>query len=228
MERPFDIQIEKLKTRLIKMCSLVDEQVELAIKAIEEVNYEMAKLVEERDEKIDKYDTKVEKICQRIIALNQPVAMDLRLLMSALKINSNLERIGDLAVNISRNAADLKAKPEFFDKLDFEEISSITREMIKGSFDSFINEDSELAKKVLADDDKLDSLVDDNSKRLIEIMKKDNNQIDAAMTFYSVFQELERMGDHATNISEEVYFIINAKSIKHRDLDDDDLFEETS
>lgn len=226
MERLFDIQLEKLKTRLIKMCSLVDEQVELAIRSVNEINHELAALVEERDEKVDRFDSKIEKVCQKIIALNQPVAVDLRLLISALKINSNLERIGDLVINISRHARDLSARPSFVEKLDFEEISITTREMIKGAFDSFINSDTELAKKVLTNDDKLDSLVRENSKRLLEIMKGDSALIDQAMTFHSILQELERIGDHATNISEEVYFIQKAKSIKHRHLEEDDFRDE--
>src|SRR4030042_3360015 len=94
MERQFDLNIEKLRTRIIKMCSLVDEQVELALKAIEDDNPELSKIVTERDKKVNKYDRKVEKICQKIIALNQPVAMDLRLIMSALMISTNLERVG--------------------------------------------------------------------------------------------------------------------------------------
>ncbi len=108
MERQFDVQIEKLKKKILKMCSLVDEQVENAIKAIDEENIEIANQVIERDDKVDKYDVKIEKVCQKIIALNQPVAMDLRLIISALTINTNLERIGDIAVNLCENFLVLK------------------------------------------------------------------------------------------------------------------------
>ncbi len=114
MERQFEIQIEKLKTRLIKMCSLVDEQVELALKAVDEENTELADLVIERDAKVDKYDVKIEKICQKIFALSQPVAADLRLIMSALTIDTNLERIGDLAVNIAENAIGDRERSQIF------------------------------------------------------------------------------------------------------------------
>jgi len=216
MERPFDIQLEKLKTKLIKMCSLVDEQVEFAIRSLENDDIELAEFVVDRDSKVDKYDVKIEKICQRLFALNQPVAMDLRLIMSALKINANLERIGDLAVSIARNVIDIGAKPDFHNRLHFADVSLITRDMIKKAIDSFINSDSELAKTVLVDEDKLDSLVDEDTVILVEIMKESSDNVARGVLYYDIFQSLERLGDHATNICEEVYFIVKAQLIKHR------------
>ena len=103
METHFEIQLGKLRTRLFKMCSLVDEQIQFALRAIEEEDLTLAESVIERDKKVDKYDVKIERICQKLFALNQPVAMDLRLIMSAMTINTNLERIGDIAVNIAEN-----------------------------------------------------------------------------------------------------------------------------
>lgn len=216
MERPIDLQLEKLKVKLIKMCSLVDEQVELAIKAVEENNNEIASLVEERDAHVDKYDNKIEKVCHKIFAINQPVAVDLRLIISALKINSNLERIGDLAVNIARNAKDLSSKPDFFMKLHFNEIADISRGMINNAIDSFIGSDVELAGSVIESDDKLDSLVRKDTNTLIQIMKDDPGNVASALKFYSINEELERIGDHAVNIGREVYFIVKARSMKHR------------
>lgn len=216
MERRLDQQIEKLKTRLIKMCSLVDEQVEFAIKSVEESNMELAQIVIERDDKVDKYDVKIEKVCQKLFALNQPVAMDLRLIMSALTINHNLERMGDLAANIATDAAFLKDKPKFFEELGFKEIASISREMVRSSIDSFIENNPKLAEKVIGMDDGLDNLTRTKYKLLVEIMKRDPNNIDAALKFYSIFHDLERLGDHATNIAEDVFFIVEAQLIKHR------------
>jgi phosphate transport system protein len=219
MERLFDIQIDKLKTKLIKMCSLVDEQVEFAIRSIEKNNHTLADIVEDRDNRVDKYDIKIEKICQKMFALNQPVAMDLRLIMSALKINANLERIGDIAVNIALDSKELQAIPEFFPRLHFNEIAGIARSMIKMAIDSFISNDIDLAKKVISSDDKLDDLVIEDSKLIKEIMKEKTENIDPGLIFYSVFRELERLGDHATNIGEEVYFIMKAQLIKHSNED---------
>ena len=223
MERPFDIQIEKLKTKIIKMCSIVDEQIGHSIDSISKTDKTLADSVIEMEEKVDKFDVKIERICQKLFALNQPVAMDLRLIMSGLKINSNLERMGDLAVNIAKGAKDLDTYPEFMNRLHFNEISQIAREMIKKSFDSFINKDTELAKIVIASDTKLDELVREDSKILTEIMKESPLNVENALIIYSVLQEIERLGDHAANISEEVYFILKAQSLKHKD--DQDLEE---
>ncbi len=119
MERQVDQQLEKLKTRILKMCSLVDEQVDLAIRSIEEDNPALADIVLEKEKKVDKYDLKIDKICQKIFALNQPVAMDLRLIMSALTINTNLERMGDIAVNIIENSRLIGKIPEWIKQNTF-------------------------------------------------------------------------------------------------------------
>jgi len=225
MERLFDIQIEKLKTRLIKMCSLVDEQVDFAIKAMEEEDADLAQVVLDRDKKVDKYDVKIEKVCQKIFALNQPVAMDLRLIMSSLTINNNLERIGDIAVNIAEAFLILKKKPSFIDKTKFSEMAKVTKEMVKDSIDAFIENDAKLAQKVLKTDDILDELNRENHKILIELMKADPAVIEEAVTLLVTSRQMERMGDHATNIAEDVYFIVEAQLIKHKYekimLDDD-------
>jgi len=215
MERHFDQQLEKLKTKIIKMCSLVDEQVEFVIKAVEEENSDLAKIVIERDAKVDKYDLKIDRICQKIFALNQPVAMDLRLIMSALTINNNLERIGDIAVNIAENFLISGKKPEFYSRLKINEMSIIVKEMIKNAIDSFIENNAKLAQKVISTDDALDEMNAYNHKVLIEIMKEDKNNIEPAVAFLVITRMMERMGDHATNIAEDVYFIVEAQMIKH-------------
>lgn len=220
MERPFDIQIEKLRTKIIKMCSIVDEQIALAINSVLNNDKTLADSVIEMEEKVDKFDVKIERICQKLFALNQPVAMDLRLIMSALKINSNLERMGDLASNIARNSKDLSNYSDFIKRINFAEIAEIVREMTKKSFDSFINSDTELAKSVISSDNQLDNLVNKDSKILVEIMKEKSENVENALIIHSVLQEIERIGDHAVNISEEVYFILKAQSLKHRKEDD--------
>jgi phosphate transport system protein len=216
MERLFDIQIEKLKTRLIKMCSLVDEQLEFAIRAFEEENLELAQLVVDRDKKVDKFDVKIEKICQKIFALNQPVAMDLRLIMSSLTIDNNLERIGDIAVNIAESFLILKKKPAFIDKTKFVEMSKVAKEMVKDSIDAFIENNAKLAQKVIKTDDVLDELNRENHRILIEIMKEKVANIEPAVHLLVTSRQMERMGDHATNIAEDVYFIVEAQLIKHK------------
>ncbi|OGU54315.1 MAG: phosphate transport system regulatory protein PhoU [Ignavibacteria bacterium RBG_13_36_8] len=216
MERQFDLNIEKLRTRIIKMCSLVDEQVELALKAIEDDNPELSKIVTERDKKVNKYDRKVEKICQKIIALNQPVAMDLRLIMSALTISTNLERVGDLAKNISYSFIDLKRKPDFISETKYFEMARLAKEMLGNSIDAFNDGNLELAKGVILKDDELDELYSTNRRMLIDTMKKNVRFIEDCVNLLEISRQLERIGDHATNIAEDVYFIIEAQLIKHK------------
>jgi len=216
MERQFEIQMEKLKNRILKMCSLVDEQFDSAIKSIENENVDLAMQVIEKDNKVDKYDVKIDKACQKLLALRQPVATDLRFIMSAMTINSNLERIGDIAVNISENFLLHKKKPSFLSRSNFTPMANLVREMIRNSIDSFINNDPKLAQKVIEADDVLDKYNIDNHQILINIMKENKDDIEAAVTLLVICRQLERLGDHATNIAEDVYFIVEAQMIKHK------------
>ncbi len=216
MERLLDEHLEKLKTRVIKMCSLVDEQLQFAIRAFEEENVELATLVIERDKKVNKYDVKIDKICLKIFALAQPVAMDLRYIMSSLTINSNLERMGDIAVNIAENVLIVKKKPSFYAQTKLEEMFKISQEMLKNSIDAFIGGNAELAKKVILSDDIIDKLNADNHQILKDIMKRNPDNIEPAVALLVISRELERLADHSTNIAEDVFFIVEAQLIKHK------------
>jgi len=216
MERLLDEHLEKLKTRVIKMCSLVDEQVQFAIKAVEDDNLELAQSVIDRDKKVNKYDVKIDKICQKIFALAQPVAMDLRYIMSSLTINSNLERIGDIAVNIAENVLLVKKKPEFYHDTKLEEMFKLTKRMLKNSIDAFIGGNPELAKEVILTDDVVDKLNTENHLILKSIMKQNPDNIEAAVALLVISRELERLADHSTNIAEDVFFIVEAQLIKHK------------
>lgn len=216
MERVLDEYIEKLKTRVIKMCSLVDEQVQSAIKAVEDENLELAKEVIEKDKKVNKYDNKIDKICQKIFALTQPVAMDLRLIMSSLTINNNLERIGDIAVNIAEYIIMLEKKPAFLKNTKLEEMFIVTQQMLKDAIDSYIGGNETLAKSVIISDDKLDQLNYDNHKILIDIMKQNPDNVEPGIAVLVMSRQLERLGDHCTNIAEDVFFIVEANRVKHK------------
>lgn len=216
MERLLDEHLEKLKTRVIKMCSLVDEQVQFAIQAVEEDNLELAQSIIDRDKKVNKYDVKIDKICQKIFALAQPVAMDLRYIMSSLTINSNLERIGDIAVNIAENVILIKKKPEFYKDTKLEEMFNLTRRMLKNAIDAFIGGNPELAKEVILTDDVVDKLNAENHLILKSIMKQNPNSIESAVALLVISRELERLADHSTNIAEDVFFIVEAQMIKHK------------
>jgi phosphate transport system protein len=216
MERQLDVQLEKLKKRLFKMCSLVDEQVNNAIKAVEEDDMNLAKSVIEKDDKVDKFDIKIEKTCQKIFALNQPVAMDLRLIMSAMSLDMNLERIGDNAVNIAQHIIEMKKKPEFFVETKFTDMAKLVILMLKKAIDSFIDNNAEYARKVIEMDDQLDMLDKENHRIIVEIMKKDCKYVEEGVSMLGISRIMERLGDHATNIAEDVYFIVEAHLIKHR------------
>ena len=216
MQRLLDEHLEKLKTRIIKMCSLVDEQVQLAIKAVEEDNLEIAQSVIEMDKKVDKFDVKIDKICQKIFALSQPVAMDLRYIMSSLTINNNLERIGDIAVNISENILLIKKKPAFFSDTKLTEMFKIAKQMLKNTIDSFITENADLAREVILSDEVIDRMNAENHKILKAIMKQSPENIEAGLALFIISRQIERLADHSTNIAEDVFFIVESKMIKHK------------
>jgi phosphate transport system protein len=216
MERILDEHLEKLKSRVVKMCSLVDEQVQSAIKAVEDEDLELAKQVIEKDNKVDKYDNKIDKICQKIFALTQPVAMDLRLIMSSLTINNNLERIGDIAVNLAEYLNMIKQKPSFFNQTKIDGMFMIVKQMLKDAIDSYIQGNEALAKSVIESDNALDKLNVENHKILVDIMKQDKNNVESGVVLLVMSRQLERLGDHCTNIAEDVFFILEARLIKHK------------
>lgn len=216
MERILDLHLEKLKTRVIKMSSLVDEQVQLVIRAVLEDNLDLAQFVIDHDNKVNKYDVKIDKICQKIFALAQPVAMDLRYIMSSLTINSNLERIGDIAVNIAENVILIQKKPGFYNNTKLDEMFNLTKRMLKNSIDAFIGANPELAKEVILTDAVVDKLNAENHRILKSIMKQSPENIEGAVALLVISRELERLADHSTNIAEDVFFIVEAQLIKHK------------
>ncbi len=208
-------ELEQLKTKIIKMGSLVEEQIELSIRSLFEGNLDLAKTVISRDDEVDKYDIKIDKHCQRIFALTQPVAFDLRLIMSALMINSDLERMGDIAVNISERAAPLLGYSELLKKVRVDEMSVKVKKIVRMGIDCFVNSDAELAKKIILMDVEVDNL----DKQIFDLitleMRNDNDMIIPCSHILTLIRNIERLSDHATNIAEDVIFLIDAKIIKH-------------
>ncbi|MFA5405096.1 MAG: phosphate signaling complex protein PhoU [Ignavibacteria bacterium] len=209
-------ELDLLKTKVIKMGSLVEEQLEFAVKSLFEQNLELSKLVIERDKKVDKFDVKIDKLCQKIFALTQPVAVDLRLIMSALKINNDLERMGDIAVNIAERAEPLKNDIDLLKRVQLDIMAEKVLTVVKKTIDSFVNNDHELALSVIKSDDIIDDMERNIFYKIIEEMTKDNSLITAGAHSISLLGQLERLADHATNIAEEVIFLVDAKIIKHK------------
>lgn len=208
-------ELEQLRTKIIKMGSLVEEQIEFAFRALFEGNIELAKIVMKRDDEVDKYDIKIDKHCQRIFALTQPVAFDLRLIMTALMINSDLERMGDIAVNISERAEGLIGYNDLLEKMRVDEMARKVQRIIKMSIDCFVNGDAELAKEVINIDEEIDRLDRDIFELLTAEMKSNADLIVPCSHILTLVRNIERLADHATNISEDVIFLIDAKIIKH-------------
>ena len=215
MPRHFEIELDHLRTTIIKMGSLVDEQIDLATTALIESNAEKARFVIERDKKVDEFDNVIDALCERIFVLTQPVATDLRLIMAALKINHELERMGDIAVNIAERAIPLQNYLPLLRKSRVIEMSSIAREMVKRAIDSFVNNDPELAREILPKDDLVDNLNRDIFNFLVNEMKSNPDIIEAGAHIIVLSRHLERLADHATNISEDVVYLVDAKIVKH-------------
>jgi phosphate transport system protein len=215
MPRHFELELDQLRTMLIRMGSLVEEQIELAVRGILESNVSLAQIVIERDRKVDEFDNEIDKQCMRVFALTQPVAIDLRLLMAALKINNNLERIGDIAVNIAERVKPLSPSSEFVKTTSIRTMAEAAREMVKHAIDAFVNSDVELAKRVLESDDRIDTMDRETFNLMLKRMKEEPPNVEAAAHVMILSRHIERLADHATNIAEDVVFLVNAKIIKH-------------
>jgi len=217
-------ELDLLKTKVIKMGSLVEEQLEFALKSLFEQNSELSKIVIERDKKVDKYDVKIDKLCQKIFALTQPVAVDLRLIMSALKINNDLERMGDIAVNIAESTEPLVNNIDLLKRVQLDIMAEKVMTIVQKSIDSFVNNDHEVAIGVIKSDDIIDNMDREIFDKLVDEMAKDNSLIKPGAHSISVLRHLERLADHATNIAEEVIFLVDAKIVKHKNnLDNLDI-----
>lgn len=213
-------ELEQLKTKIIKMGSLVEEQIEHAIQALFEGDIELSKKVISRDDEVDKYDIKIDKHCQRIFALTQPVAFDLRMIMSALMINNDLERMGDIAVNISERTVPMMGFKDLLLKMRVGEMTEKVKKIVKMSIDCFVNSDAELARSIILMDIEIDKLDNEIFDLLTEEMKENNELIVPCSHILTLIRNIERLSDHATNIAEDVIFLIDAKIIKHsKDFD---------
>lgn len=216
MKNHFEQEIDNLKTNLIKMASLVDEQVERVITALEKGNVELCKGIKAKDLEIDAYDNLIQTQCENILALFQPVTVDLRFIISALMINNQLERCGDIAVNISQR---VKKTAEFFSLISEAQIIEMgkhAREMLKNAIDSFINNDSDLANKVIASDEIVDNLNKHTFKFLVSKMQTNPELIEPCAHLIVLTRHVERLADHATNIAEDLVFYVEARIITHK------------
>lgn len=216
MERIFDEELKQLRQHILTMASLVEEAIFKATEALKQRDKSLAEEVIASDKKIDELENKIDEFCLDLIALRQPVAQDLRFITMAMQSNADLERMADLAVDIAERAQELIAQPVLKPLIDIPKLAEIAQKMVKEAVDAFINKDAELAKRVVLSDREADSLRDLVQKELIDdYMVKDGSTVTRAVPLILVSRHLERICDHATNIAEDVIYMIEAKVVRH-------------
>jgi phosphate transport system protein len=216
MKDHFMQEIDELKTNLTKMASLVDERVERAIKALETGDIELCKGMKSTDVEVDAFENSIKTQCENILALFQPVATDLRFIISSLMINSQLERCGDIAVNISQRVKKTVSQREFLTETQIVEMGKRAKEMLKDAIDAFLNLDIKLAEKVIDNDSSVDKMNKQIFNFVVEKMKSEPAAIETGAHLIVLTRQIERLADHATNIAEEAVFYKNAIIIAHK------------
>lgn len=215
MDRHFDEELTQLKQRLLHMGDTSQEMIGLAVKSLVERKDAYAKDVFNLEERVNHMEVEIEEEVLKLLALRQPAARDLRLLTAILKINNDLERVADQAVNISEVAVYLLKEPLLKPLIDIPKMAALAQKMIKNSLDAFVNHDADLAQEVCHDDDEVDQINDQIFRELLTYMMEDPKAITRAVDLILISRNLERIADHATNISEDVIFIEQGKNIKH-------------
>jgi phosphate transport system protein len=215
MSKHLQRELEKLKKRLLSLGALVEERVRMAIKAIDLRDADLAERIANSDYEIDESEVEVEEECLKIMALYQPVAVDLRFLTAVIKINNDLERIGDEAVNIAQRVR-VMAKGERLDvPIDFSEMTEKTATMLKESLDALVNLDLDLAVQVCVMDDEVDEFKDKTYDVVKEAIHKNPDRVGYLINLLLISRHLERIADHATNIAEEVVYLIEGEIVRH-------------
>ncbi len=215
MERLFDEELKNLKEKLLRMAALVEESIELSIEGLKEQKEEPALEVLKLEEDVNLLDVEIDETCLRLLALRQPMAGDLRFITSAMKIGTELERMGDLAVNIAQRALELNKMPLLKPLIDIPRMAVLARAMVTDSINAFINRDENLARDICKRDDEVDGLNDQIFRELLTYMIEDPLTIKRAVGLLLVGRHLERIADHATNIGEDVIYLVKGKTIKH-------------
>jgi phosphate transport system protein len=214
-QRHFDDELADLKSTLLRMAGLAEDQIDKALTALVTRDSALARHVIERDHQVNTLDVEIDEECIRLLALHQPAARDLRLVTTAMKISTELERISDLAENVSERTIELNEEPQLKPYIDIPLMGKMARTMVKESIDAFVKDDSTLARKVLRDDDFVDDLMEQLFRELLSFMLEDTRTISRAIRLSFIAKYLERMADHATNIAELVVYLVEGKIIRH-------------
>jgi len=213
--RHFQSELEQLKTRILEMGGLAEEEVRIAIKGLVERDVALIDHALAGDEPVNALHIEIDSRCFTLLALYQPMAADLRAIVAAVKINTDLERVGDLAVNIAEAIVRYMRHPPVNELIDIPRMGTIAQTMLRDALDAYVKRDSALAQSVLDCDDELDALKTQVFRDLLNYMLKDPGTIEPSLDLILISRHLERIGDHATNIAEDVIFMVLAKDVRH-------------
>ncbi|MBI4590796.1 MAG: phosphate signaling complex protein PhoU [Candidatus Rokubacteria bacterium] len=215
MQKHFHEELETLKQTLLAMGGLVEDQIRRAMRALVERDDALAQEVIERDRRVNALDVEVDEKCVELLALHQPAAGDLRFITTAMKIVTDLERIGDQAVNIAQRALELNREPQLKPYIDLPRMADKAGQMVRESLDAFVTRDTALARQVCAADEAVDALKEQVFRELLTYMMEDARTIPRAIRLILISRFLERVADHATNIAEMVIYLVEGKMVRH-------------
>ena len=215
MQRHFHEELDALKQTLLAMGGLVEDQIRRVMTALLERDDDLAREVIDRDRQVNAYDVEIDEKCVELLALHQPTAGDLRFITTAMKIVTDLERIGDQAVNIAQRALELNQEPQLKPYIDLPRMAELSQRMVKESLDAFVARDTELARRVCAEDAEVDALKEQIFRELLTFMMGDARTIPRAIRLILISRFLERVADHATNIAEMVVYMVESKMVRH-------------
>ncbi|MDA7951117.1 MAG: phosphate signaling complex protein PhoU [Pirellulaceae bacterium] len=209
-------ELAKLKRKILSLCAMAEESLQMAVKALETRDSKLAKEVIERDYSIDQEEVEVEEECLKLLALHQPVAIDLRFIVAVLKINSDLERIGDLSAHIAERALVLQKSTYIPSPINLAEMADKVKVMLEASLDSLVNMDTDLARKVLTMDDHVDETYRRMYEAVIKKIQENSEEVVVYLNLLSVSRQLERIADHVTNICEDIIYMADGEIIRHQ------------
>jgi phosphate transport system protein len=213
--RHFTVELEELNHKLLEMGGLVESAIHRSVRSLVEQDREIAEQVIRDEPQINRMEMEIDGLATRLLALRQPVARDLRFLTAALKINTDLERMGDLALHIAERSISLMHHPLVKPMTDIPKMASLVQSMMLRCLDSFVQGDADQAHSVLLADDEVDNLRDAVYAELLGVMQRDPTVVPAAIDLLFVARNLERIGDHATNIAEDVVFLVKGIDVRH-------------
>jgi phosphate transport system protein len=215
MERRIDQDLDRIRQSLLRMAATVEGMVAKATRSLLERDADLCRQVVAQDDEVDLMELEIDEACHSVLSLRQPTAVDLRFLVAVMKINSDLERIGDSAVNIAQSVEQLNEQPPLKPYIDLPHLSNLVQRMVRDSLDAFVGRDAALAAAVSARDDEVDGLYHQIFRELLTYMAEDPRSVSRALHLLLVARNLERIADHATNISEDVIYYVEGRDVRH-------------